>query len=208
MASTETGAPPRATTQTSVRWSSKLTRYVSNSGMVAIENQRKVDVILRALMFVFSLVGVVVMVSSKQSERIPVSPVMMIRVDAKFTHSASFTYYVSAFSVLGLYSMITGYLSYSALKKQERISTGQLLQLLLLDTFLLGITASATGAGGGVAYEALKGNPHIHWMKICNIFDKFCDHLAASGVMAVLASSMLILLIWTSAGAMARNAGR
>ncbi|KAI3828488.1 hypothetical protein L1987_02589 [Smallanthus sonchifolius] len=205
MASIETGAPSRATTETQARWSSKLTRYVSGRGAVAVKNQGKVDVALRAFLFVFSVIGVVIMVTSKQTMRIPVSPVMTMKIDAKFTHSASFTYFVSAFSVICLYSMITGYSTYSALKKQEPISINQQLQFLLLDSIILSIAASATGAAGGVAYEALKGNPHIHWMKICHIFDTFCHHLASAGAMSLLASMTILLLIWTSSCAIVRN---
>ncbi|KAI3703670.1 hypothetical protein L1987_73862 [Smallanthus sonchifolius] len=165
MASIENGASSRATTETQMRRSSKLTSYVSGR----VKNQGKVDVALRAFLFVFSVIGVAVMVSSKQTMRIPVSPVMTMKVDAKFTHSASFTF-------------LTMCLIYIIDDMQ----------------IILSIAASATGAGGGVAYEALKGNPHIHWMKICHIFDTFCHHLASAGAMALLASMTVLLLIWTS----------
>ncbi|KAK9077732.1 hypothetical protein SSX86_006069 [Deinandra increscens subsp. villosa] len=209
MASIETGAAPsQATTETQVRWSSKLTRYVSSTGAVTIKNHAKVDVTLRIFLFVFSFIAVVVMTTSKQTARIQVSPDMTIGVDAKFTHLASFTYFVAAFSVIGLYSMITGYSSYSALKKQDHDSTNQQLHFVLLDSLILSISASATGAGGGVAYEALKGNPHVRWMKICHIFDTFCHHLASAGAMSLLTSVTLLMLIWFSVSAIHVNNSR
>ncbi|KAI3804631.1 hypothetical protein L1987_26329 [Smallanthus sonchifolius] len=209
MASVETGAPTQATTETQTRWSSKLTRLVSGTaGAVAVKNHEKADVTLRLFLFVFSFIAVVVMVTSKQTAAIRVSPDMVIGVDAKFTHLASFTYFVAAFSVIGLYSMITGYLSYSSMKKQERNSINQQLHFVLLDSLILSISASATGAAGGVAYEALKGNPHVRWMKICHIFDTFCHHLASSGAMSLLTSVTLLMLVWFSVCAIVKNSGR
>ncbi|XP_071727362.1 CASP-like protein 1 [Rutidosis leptorrhynchoides] len=198
MASIETGVPSRATTDAPVKWSSKLTRYVSDTGTVAVNNHAKVDVALRALVVITSLIAVIVMVTSKQKENIQVAPQMIIRADARFTHSPSFTYFVAAYSVTFLYGIFTGYSSYSALKAQRGHSTEQLINFALTDSLLCGIDAAATGAAGGVAYEALKGNPHIHWTKICHIFDKFCDHLAAAGFVSIVTGATLLLLVWLS----------
>ncbi|KAI7746341.1 hypothetical protein M8C21_030592 [Ambrosia artemisiifolia] len=231
MASIETGVPTQVTSETQTRWSSKLTKYVSSTGSVAVKNHMKVDVALRFFLFVGAFVLVVATVTSKQTAEIYVAPGMKIRVDAKFTHLASFTestqkrtlpykfesappqadlrkwlrYLVTAFSVIGLYSIITGYLSYSALKKQER--SHQLL-FVLLDSLMLSIAASATGAAGGVGYEALKGNPHVRWVKMCHIFDTFCDHIASAESMALVTSITLLMLVWVSVSALVKNNGR
>ncbi|XP_076891747.1 CASP-like protein 1 [Bidens hawaiensis] len=208
MASLETGAPQQATTETQIGWSSKLTRYVSGNDWVAVKNPGRADVTLRLFLFVFCFVSIVAMVTSKQTATIRVSPNTTIGVDAKFTHLASFTYFVAGYSTVGLYSIITGYLSYSSLKKHEPSSTNQQLHFVLLDTLMLSISASATGAGGGVAYEALKGNPHVRWMKICHIFDTFCHHLASAGAVSLLASVTLLMLVWFSVSAIVRNSRR
>ncbi|XP_076952429.1 CASP-like protein 1 [Bidens hawaiensis] len=208
MASLEIGASPQATTETQKGWSSNLTRYVSGNDWVAIKNPGRVDVTLRLFLFIFCFVSVVAVVTSKQTAAIRVSPDTTIGVDAKFTHLASFTYFVSAYSTVGLYSIITGYLSYSSLKKHGPSSINHQLHFVLLDTLMLSISASATGAGGGVAYEALKGNPHVRWMKICHIFDTFCHHLASAGAVSLLASVTLLMLVWFSVSAIVRNSRR
>lgn len=64
---------------------------------------------------------------------------------------------------------------------------------------ILGITASAAGTAGGVAYLGLKGNNHVDWHKICNIYDKFCRHIGSSVAVGVFGSIVLVLLIWISA---------
>lgn len=63
---------------------------------------------------------------------------------------------------------------------------------------LLGIVAAATGTAGGVAYIGLKGNSHVRWNKICNTYDTFCQHAAASILLSLFASILLVLLILLS----------
>ena len=64
---------------------------------------------------------------------------------------------------------------------------------------ILGIIASATGTAGGMAYLGLKGNDHVQWIKICDVYDKFCRHLAGSLAVALFGSIVTLLLIWLSA---------
>ncbi|KAD4178643.1 hypothetical protein E3N88_27234 [Mikania micrantha] len=175
MASIEIEAHSQATTETQVRWSSKLTRIVSGSGVqVAVKTQWMVDVTLRLFLYLFSFIAVVVMVTSKQSATIRVSPDTSIGVDAKFTHFASFT-------------VLIIFITKKARTKFNKAAVASPAGY-----------SSATGAGGGVAYEALKGNPHVRWMKICHTFDTFCHHVASSGAMSLLTSITLLLLIWFS----------
>ncbi|KAI3692480.1 hypothetical protein L6452_32296 [Arctium lappa] len=208
MASTDTRAQPQVTTQSSVKWASQLSGYLAGRGAVAVKNHAKVDIVSRAFLSVTGLVAVIVMVTSKQDTVIPVSPVMTITVAAKFTHSASFTYFVAALSVAFLYGIITGIISYLALKKQGGSSTEQLIHLVILDSLMLAIVAAATGAAGGVAYEALKGNPHIRWNKICHVYDIFCRHLGVSVCTSLLSSMTLLALVWISVCVLAKNSGR
>ncbi|KAK1430820.1 hypothetical protein QVD17_13857 [Tagetes erecta] len=197
MPSVEDGAPPQATTETqTIRWSSKLKRYVSSTSAFAIKNHGKLDLALRLSVFVFSLIAVVITVTAKQHATIHVSPVTTIRAEAKFSQFQAFIYSVSVFSVVILYSLVTGYKSYSALKKQQPSSINKMLHMVLLDSFILAVATSAAGAGGGISYQALKGNPHTHWMKICNIFGTFCHHLAIAGVILLLATATLLMLVW------------
>ncbi|KVH91373.1 Uncharacterized protein family UPF0497, trans-membrane plant [Cynara cardunculus var. scolymus] len=80
--------------------------------------------------------------------------------------------------------------------------------LIVVSPLMLGIVASATGAGGGVAYEALKGNPHIRWNKICHIYDIFCRHLGFAMSVSLLSSMTLLVLVWLSVCVLAKNSGR
>ncbi|XP_061367969.1 CASP-like protein 1D2 [Gastrolobium bilobum] len=155
------------------------------------------DVILRFLLFAASLVSVVVMVTSDQTE-----PVLFqgrpVPRPAKFRYSPAFVYFVAALSVSGLYSIITILASLSVIQKPD-LKTKFLLHFIFWDALILGIIASATGTAGGVAYLGLKGNNHVGWPKICHVYDKFCRHVGGSIAVALFGSVVVVLLIWLSA---------
>ncbi|XP_010548920.1 PREDICTED: CASP-like protein 1D1 [Tarenaya hassleriana] len=149
---------------------------------------------LRVILFAATLTSVVVMVTSKQTELVPV-PGTRLRFPnpAKFTDSPALIYFVAALSVACFYSIVSTLASLSAISKPS-CSSILFLYLAILDVMMLGIVASATGAGGGVAYIGLKGNKHVRWGKICNIYDKFSRHVGGSIAVSLFASVVLVLL--------------
>ncbi|TKY54113.1 CASP protein 1D2 [Spatholobus suberectus] len=158
----------------------------------------KFDVVLRFLLFAASLVAVVVVVTGNETEYIPVP--RLVPRPAKFKYSPAFVYFVAAFSVSGLYSIITTLASLFVVIKKPALKTKLLLYFVLGDAVILGIIASATGTAGGIAYLGLKGNSHvIGWNKICNVYDKFCRHVGGSLAVALFGSVVTVLLIWLSA---------
>ncbi|XP_045831894.1 CASP-like protein 1D2 [Trifolium pratense] len=168
--------------------------YKSSSTPVPVAgaDYSKFDLLLRFLLFASSLVAVVVMVTGNQTEYLPVPR------PAKFRYSPAFVYFVAAFSVSGLYSILTILASLSAIRKTN-LKTKLLLHLIFWDAVILGILASATGTAGSMAYLGLKGNNHTGWNKICNIYDKFCRHVGASIAVGLFGSIVVLLLIWISA---------
>ncbi|KAJ1414256.1 Casparian strip membrane protein [Sesbania bispinosa] len=157
----------------------------------------KFDVILRVLLFVSSVVALAVIVSSDQTELVLFQG-RPVRKPAKFKYSPAFIYFVAAFSVSALYGLISALASISVIQKPE-FKLKFLLHFIFWDALILGITASATGTAGGVAYIGLKGNSHVSWIKVCNVYDKFCRHLAGSIAVALFGSIVTVLLIWLSA---------
>ncbi|PIN16036.1 hypothetical protein CDL12_11305 [Handroanthus impetiginosus] len=154
-----------------------------------------VEVVLRFLLLASAVVAVVVMVTSKQSKTlvIPISPFQISRT-AKFQHSPAFIYFVAALSFAGFYSIITFLFSLHALLKPG-YHPKVVSHFVILDVLLLGIMAAATGSAGGVAYIGLKGNSHVQWAKICDLFDDFCKHIGASIAVSLFGSIVLALLI-------------
>nr|D2KQI6.1 RecName: Full=CASP-like protein Ni6; AltName: Full=CASP-like protein 1D1; Short=BvCASPL1D1 [Beta vulgaris subsp. maritima]ADA71986.1 Ni6 protein [Beta vulgaris subsp. maritima] len=164
---------------------------------------RVVDVILRVLLLAASIASVVLMVTSKQTEII-VSPFGSRPNAAKFQNSPAFIYLVAALSVAGLYSIITALVSLSYMRKP--IVPPKLFWILLIhDVLLLGIVAAATGTAGGVGYIGLKGNTHVRWGKIRNVYDKFCRHVGASIIVSLFAAAVLVLLVFVNANSLYRR---
>ncbi|XP_074374843.1 CASP-like protein 1 [Apium graveolens] len=154
------------------------------------------DVILRVCLFATSLTSLVALMTSKQTETIPVPfPPYGASVSAKFTDSPAFVYSSAALSVTCLYSIITTILSFLTLVKRSATSTKLMSCVFAIDVLLLGILASATGAAGEVAYLGLKGNSNVGWQKICNVYDSYCRHVGFSVLISIFASIVLSLLI-------------
>lgn len=153
------------------------------------------EAVLRVVLLASLVVAVVVMVTSKQTELIPVPfPPFRAPLSAKFTHSPAFIYFVAGLSVAGLYSIISTLASFYNLIKPGFCPL-LISHFIILDVLMLGIVGSATGAAGGVAYIGLKGNSHVGWGKVCNLYDKFCRHLGASVAVSLFASIVLVVLI-------------
>ncbi|XP_073050310.1 CASP-like protein 1 [Primulina eburnea] len=170
----------------------------TSADAVATKYFSLVEVVLRFLLFASALVAVVVLVTSKQTKGFQFPPFpMLVKRTAKFNHSPALIYLVAALSVTGFYAIFSTLLSFYSLLKPGSF-TKALSHLIILDVLLLGIVASATGAAGGVAYIGLKGNSHVGWMKVCNMYGKFCRHVGASVAISLFGSIVLVLLVLLS----------
>lgn len=184
------------------------------SGKTAPENKKPsgplslnlyfIDLSLRLLLFATTVVAIAVMVSSEETKSIIGLFPFPIRRAAKFNYSPALIYFVVALSVACLYSILSICASIFAILKPPP-SDLLLLLLAFLDALMVGVCASATGAGASIAYVGLKGNSHVRWMKICNIYSKFCRHAVSSITMSLVASIILVLLVLLSAFALYRR---
>ncbi|KAI3505723.1 hypothetical protein L1887_27921 [Cichorium endivia] len=198
MASVDTKAPPHETTEKSVQSSQP-----PHGSMGPV-----LDGALRILLFATALVAVIIMAVSKQTKLITLMPGFSIPLEAKFTQSPAFIYFIAALSVACLYSIITGVLSLLALMKPGGSSTKLQFHFVILDALLLGIVAAATGAAGGVSYIGFKGNSHTRWNKVCDQFGSYCVHIAASIILSLISSITLLLLVWLSVYALSKKIPR
>ncbi|KDO36933.1 hypothetical protein CISIN_1g039286mg [Citrus sinensis] len=153
----------------------------------------RIDIALRILLFVFSFVAILLIVTSKQTNLFPVpGTTFSVKIPAKFTYFPAFIF-------------ITALTSLSAIRKlayRKRL----LLLIAFLDTFhhveivpmmqlMLGVVASAIGAALAVAYIGLKGNSHAGWNKVANAgYDKFIKHTATAIALSIFAVTDLVTL--------------
>ncbi|KAH0466356.1 hypothetical protein IEQ34_006459 [Dendrobium chrysotoxum] len=165
---------------------------ITSSSPIISTKLSRMDLILRILLFVKTLAAIIVMVTSKQKKE--VFPAAHLVVVAKFDHSSAFIYFVVAISVACLYSLVTALRS--AIRPYSHSRT--LFFTAFFDALIFGVVASAVGAAASIAYVGAKGNPHVGWSKICNLFDKFCKHIGGSLILSVSASITLIFLMMIS----------
>ncbi|KAL6952999.1 hypothetical protein U1Q18_040912, partial [Sarracenia purpurea var. burkii] len=70
-----------------------------------------------------------------------------------------------------------------------------ILLLLILDLITVVLLFSANGAAAVVGVLGLKGNSHVNWNKLCDMFETFCYHSIAAMVMSMLGSFVFLWLI-------------
>ncbi|OVA15064.1 Uncharacterized protein family UPF0497 [Macleaya cordata] len=151
---------------------------------------------LRKLLFWTTLVAAIVLLTGKQKENIYWPPAnAVVPRSAKYSHYPAFKYLLAALWIVFGHSLL------SSINSLLCAALGNLFLycLILGDSLMLVIMASATGTAGGVAYIGLEGNSHDGWLKMCNVYDKFCRHIAASLALSLLACVILVALILISA---------
>ncbi|KAF5736934.1 CASP-like protein 1D1 [Tripterygium wilfordii] len=145
-----------------------------------------VDVALRVLLFAAALVSVVVMSTAKQTElaSVPGVPGVTVSLTAKFKHSPAFIH-------------IKAKLSNPVLP-------------LICPWGCGGVRVGSLGHGhaGGVAYIGLKGNSHVGWTKVCNVYDKFCRHIGSAVAVSLFGAVVLVALIFLSIFSIHRKIGK
>ncbi|CAN6888409.1 unnamed protein product [Brassica oleracea] len=194
MASTENPDPETGKSEPLPASTEPLTPPQAPSSASGFLDCRKIDIIIRVLLFSATLTALIVMVTSDQTEmtQLPRAP-SPAPVSAEFSDSPAFIYFVVALVVAGFYALISTIISISLLLRPEFAAQFSI-YISSFDMVALGILASATGTAGGVAYIALKGNEEIGWNKICNVYDKFCRYIATSLALSLFASLLLLVL--------------
>jgi len=98
-------------------------------------------------------------------------------------------YFVGANAIACSYATLSLLLSVgNRLKGMETVIT-------VFDTLMVALLFSSNGAAIAIGLLGLHGNSHVHWNKVCNLFGKFCDQVAASLFISLLGSIAFLLLL-------------
>ncbi|XP_068328070.1 CASP-like protein 1E2, partial [Pyrus communis] len=175
----------------------------SNSGMeqqkeVKIANQRGAtcEPLLRILALVLTLTASIVLGVSKQTEIvtmkvIPTLPPIDIPATAKWHYLSAFVYLVVADVIACAYAAFSLVLLFANRGKKNRLG----LVIIMLDLTMVALLFSAIGSTGAIGLMGYQGNTHVQWNKVCNVFGKFCHHVAASATLSLLGSLAFFFLI-------------
>ncbi|XP_071727360.1 CASP-like protein 1 [Rutidosis leptorrhynchoides] len=172
----------------------------ADSGDHGVKNNHGafLDVALRMVLLASALSAVFIIITSKESKIIHLSPTVAVPLQANWDQSPAYIYYVVALFVTCLHSVFTGILSVTSQRKMGGRSTTHQFYVATLDSVLLGIVSSALGAALGVGYIGLKGNKYSFWKGICSAYGSFCHHLAYSLIMGLTSAITILLLVCLS----------
>jgi len=166
---------------------------------VKVANKRSVncyEFVLRFMAFAFTLVAAIVFGVDKQTKVVPMQlvptlPPINVPVTAKWNYLSAFVYLVVTNAIACSYAALSLVLTLATMGKKKGFS----LMIMILDVVMLALLFSSIGAAGAVGVIGFKGNSHVRWNKVCDVFEKFCHQAAASMVMSLLGSLAFLLLV-------------
>ncbi|XP_073050311.1 CASP-like protein 1E2 [Primulina eburnea] len=166
---------------------------------VAVANKRNLrgwDFVLRLLALALCLTAAIVLGVDKQTTTVPVSlvptlPPVNVPVTAKFHYLSAFTFLVVANAVACAYAVISLLLALANRGGKKSVS----LLVMILDLAMVALLFSAIGASLAVGLIGYKGNTHVRWDKVCNVFERFCHQVAASIALTGAGAGAFFLLV-------------
>lgn len=111
-------------------------------------------------------------------------------------------YFVVAHAIACSYAAISLILS---LGNRGGKSGGLSLLIVLADAVMAGLLFSSNGAAVAIGLMGYKGNSHVQWNEVCNVFGKFCNQAAAAFVLSLLAAIAFLLLVVFAVKRLQRN---
>ncbi|KAK9113022.1 hypothetical protein Scep_020541 [Stephania cephalantha] len=139
--------------------------------------------IARLMGIAFSLASLWLMTTNKQT-----TVVYGLTVDAKYSYSSAFKYFVAAnagASLLSLLGLICIFLPLQGRRKH--------LSVFLLDLLVMMGAVSGCSAAAAFGWVGKYGNTHTGWMAICDKFSAFCNRSQNSVGIAVVAALLFLI---------------
>ncbi|XP_008438806.2 CASP-like protein 1E1 [Cucumis melo] len=157
----------------------------------------KLEVILRVLGFLLSLVAAIVVGVDKETKVVPVTissnlPPFPIVVVAKWRYLSAFVYFFATNVIASLYGLLSLMLTLSNKNGSNNVLT---LLVIVLDTVSVALLSSGAGAAMAIGVIAYEGNSHVRWNKVCDTFGKFCKQVAASALLSLAGAIVFLLLV-------------
>ncbi|TKY54114.1 CASP protein 1E1 [Spatholobus suberectus] len=154
------------------------------------------DLLLRLLAFTLTLVAAIVIGVDKQSTVVPIKlldsfPPLHVPVTAKWHQMSAVAYFMVTNAIACTYAALSLLLALVNRGKSKGLWT----LITVLDAFMVALLFSGNGAAAAVGVLGYKGNSHVQWNKVCNVFGKFCDQMAASIGVSMLGSLAFLLLV-------------
>ncbi|KAJ7955047.1 CASP-like protein [Quillaja saponaria] len=154
------------------------------------------DLLLRLLALVLTLSATIVLGVDKQTKIVqlkiaPSLPPLDVPATAKWHYLSACVFFVVSNAIACAYAALSVLLSVA--NRGGKKGLGML--FVILDTLMVALLFSSIGATGSIGVMGYQGNSHVQWNKVCNVFGKFCNQVAASLVLSFLGSIAFMLLV-------------
>ncbi|EEF45487.1 conserved hypothetical protein [Ricinus communis] len=170
---------------------------IESRGMKERGGRTNSFLVLRVLAFVLTSTAAIVHGVNNQTETVPIQltssmPPLYVPVVAKWHYLSAFVFFVVSNAIACSYAAISVMLSFCGKKSMVPI-------ILTLDLLMVALLFSSNGAATAIGVMGYKGNSHVKWNKVCNVFGKFCNQVAASVVLSLIGSIVFVLLVMLTA---------
>ncbi|KAJ8759798.1 hypothetical protein K2173_009899 [Erythroxylum novogranatense] len=156
---------------------------------------RVVELVLRCLICALGVVAAVLVGTDTQ-----VKEIFSIQKKAKFTNMKALVFLVTANGIAALYSLVQGVRCVVGMVNGSVLFSKPLAWLIFSgDQLIAYLTVAAVASAAQSAVFAKLGQPELQWMKICNLYGKFCNQVGEGIASALLASVSTVVLSCISA---------
>ncbi|KAG8372987.1 hypothetical protein BUALT_Bualt12G0124100 [Buddleja alternifolia] len=165
----------------------------------AVANKRTMrgcELVLRVVAVALSLAAAVVLATNKQTVTVavilvPTLPAVNIPVTAKWHDLSSSVY----FFVANIIACTYGVISLLLMLANKGTKKGVAMLVIIFDLVMVALLFSSVGASSALGLMGYKGNSHLQWRKVCNVFGKFCLQGTAALALCGVASFAFFLLV-------------
>ncbi|XP_074292297.1 CASP-like protein 1E1 [Silene latifolia] len=155
------------------------------------------EIIIRVLVLLLTLVAAILIGVNKQTKIVAITispdlPAFNVPVTAKSSYVSAFVYFVVANSIACVFTAVTLVATFA--RKGGRTSL-LLFTTMLIDVMMVALLFSCVGAAGAVGVLGAKGNSHLRWNKVCDVYTKYCHQVEAAIALSFFAAVAYVLLL-------------
>lgn len=169
--------------------------YHESNLKVVDRRVRIAELVLRCLICGLGVLAAVLVGSDTQ-----VKEIFSIQKKAKFTDMKALVFLVVANGLVAAYSLVQGLRCVVSMVKGTVLFNKSLAWAIFsCDQLMAYLTLAAVAAAAQSSVFAKFGESELQWMKICNMYGKFCNQVGEGLASAVIASLSMVVLSGVSA---------
>ncbi|XP_062017287.1 CASP-like protein 2B1 [Rosa rugosa] len=168
----------------------------STTNLKVIDRRVRVaELVLRFLICGLGLAAALLVATDTQ-----VKEIFMIKKKAKFTDMKALVFLVIANGIAAAYSLLQALRCVMSMVRGNVLFSKPLAWIIFsADQVMAYVAVAAIGAAAQSAALAKLGQSELQWMKICNMYDKFCNQVGEGIASAVIVGLSTILISCISA---------